>query len=267
MARNTRTFSDIDLNFIPTPMALVVNSGIGLLTASTSSDLVTGTRIWTPVTDVIVGQEFFWNYQLYRVTKAGTTGSTGLTGTRLGNAEVNGDAVFVNTGARPTDAAVTNFERYDMLYRNLYCNGLYLGKVKATIDQYTVQLYTNARNTVDQQPFTYTNPADLVRRYDENSVKAAVKNLILTNNYERPFHPELGSQVNNLLFEPASPLLKAVLEKTIRQLIDNHEPRVSLTSVGATVNPDNNSVNVTINFTILNTQTPQFLNLVLERTR
>lgn len=267
MARNTRTFSDIDLNFIPNPMYTVSNNGIGLLTATTDSDLVHGTRIWTPLTDVTVGQEFFWNYYLYRVVTAGTTGTTGLTNPVLGELETNGDVVFVNTGSRPTDAAVTNFERYDMLYRNIYCNGVFIGKVKATVDKYTVQLYTPAKQNVDQQPFTYTNPADLIRRYDENSIKAAVKNLILTNNYERPFHPELGSQVNNLLFEPASPLLKAVLEKTIHQVIDNHEPRVNLTSVGVAVNPDNNSVDVTINFTILNTQTPQFLNLVLERTR
>jgi phage baseplate assembly protein W len=265
MARNTRIFSDIDLNFIPSPMSLVINSGIGLLTASTTSNLVHGTRLWSPVKPITVGQTFFWNYNLYTCTVAGITGTTGpshTTGTAL-----NGTARLVFNRAQPTDAAVTNFEKYDMLYRNLYSGGIFIGKVKSTVDSYTLELYTPARQNISLQGFTYSNPADLVKRYDENAIKASVKNLILTTNYERKFHPEIGSQVRGLLFEPATPMLGAVLERTIRQTIDNFEPRVSLDQVDCKVNPDNNSVDVSIYFTILNTQTPQFLNLVLERTR
>jgi len=59
----------------------------------------------------------------------------------------------------------------------------------------------------------------------------------------------------------------AVLKQSITQIINNYEPRVNLDQVDVLVNPDNNSVNVTIQFTIINTQTPQQLNLVLERTR
>jgi len=265
MVRNTRIFSDIDLNFIPSPMSLVINTGIGLLSASTSSNLVRGTRIWAPLTSITVGQTFFWNFNLYTCAVAGITGVSGPSHT-TGSA-LSGSARLVFSGARPTDAAVTNFEAYDMLYRNLYINGVFLGKVKSTIDTYTVELYTPARQNVTLQPFTYSNPADLVKRYDENAIKAAVKNLILTTNYERKFHPEIGSQIRGLLFEPATPMLGAVLERTIRQTIDNFEPRVSLDQVDCKVNPDNNSVDVSIYFTILNTQTPQFLNLVLERTR
>jgi hypothetical protein len=205
MARNTRTFSDLDLNFTPSPMSLVINSGIGLMTTSTSSDIIVGTN--------------------------------------------------------------TVFTKYDMLQRNIIINGTFVGKVKATIDSYHVQLWHNANANFTAQPFKYSNPADLVKKYDENAIKAAVKNLILTVNYERKFHPEIGSQIRGLLFEPATPMLGAVLEKTIRQTIDNFEPRVSLDQVDCKVNPDNNSVDVSIYFTILNTQTPQFLNLVLERTR
>lgn len=265
MARNTRTFSDLDLNFIPSPMSLVINTGIGLLTTSTTSDLVHGTRIWAASTNITVGQTFYWNLRVYTCTVSGTTGTTGpshTTGTAL-----NGTATLAFTTDRPTDAAVTNFTRYDMVYRNLYCNGVFIGKVKKSVDEYTVQLFTPARQTVIVQPFTYSNPADLVKRFDENAIKASVKNLILTTNYERKFHPEIGSQVRGLLFEPATPMLGAVLERTIRQTIDNFEPRVSLDKVDCKVNPDNNSIDVSIYFTILNTQTPQFLNLVLERTR
>jgi phage baseplate assembly protein W len=265
MARNTRIFSDIDLNFIPSPMSLVINTGIGLLTASTTSNLVYGTRIWTPLTSIKVGQTFFWNFNLYTCAVAGITSASGPSHTS--GSAVNGSATLVFNRAQPTDAAVTNFEKYDMLYRNVYCGGVFLGKVKSTIDFYTLELYTPARQNVSLQGFTYSNPADLVKRYDENAIKASVKNLILTTNYERKFHPEIGSQIRGLLFEPATPMLGAVLERTIRQTIDNFEPRVSLDQVDCIVNPDNNSVDVSIYFTILNTQTPQFLNLVLERTR
>ena len=206
MARNTRTFSDLDLNFTPSPMSLVINRGNGLMTSSTSSDIITGTN--------------------------------------------------------------TTFEKYDMLNRNIFILGTFVGKVKATIDATHLQLYHNANATyTTPSHYTYSNPADLVKRYDENAIKAAVKNLILTTNYERKFHPEIGSQIRGLLFEQATPMLGAVLERTIRQTIDNFEPRVSLDQVDCVVNPDNNSVDVSIFFTILNTQTPQFLNLVLERTR
>jgi phage baseplate assembly protein W len=203
--RNTRTFTDLDLNFIPSPMYSIVNEGIGLITTTTNSDIVVGTN--------------------------------------------------------------TNFAKYDMLYRNLLVNGVYIGKVKDTIDTTHLQLFKNANAAVTAQHYRYSNPADLVVRFNENAIKASVKNLIMTMNYERPFHPEIGSQVNSLLFEPATPLLSAVLERTIRHTIDNFEPRVTLNDVSVKINPDNNAASVSIMFTILNTQTPQTLNLVLERTR
>lgn len=205
MARNTRTFTDIDLNFIPSPLTLVKNEGIGLLSCSTSSATVVGKN--------------------------------------------------------------TIFTKYDMQDRNIYIGTTYIGRVKAVTDSLDLLLYKNANATFTEQAFKYSNPADVVKRYDEQAIKAAVKNLILTNNYERKFHPEIGTQVNSLLFEPATPLLGAVLEKTIRQVIDNYEPRVDVTSVECLVDPDNNKVDVTINFTILNTQTPQVVSFALERTR
>lgn len=108
---------------------------------------------------------------------------------------------------------------------------------------------------------------DVSMRYDENAIKAAVKNLVLTQNYERPFHSEIGSPVHALLFDLSTPLLAVTLQRVIADLINNHEPRVSLISVTPKVSPDNNSVYITIIFNILNTQRPITLDLVLERTR
>lgn len=108
---------------------------------------------------------------------------------------------------------------------------------------------------------------DVAMRYDENAIKASVKNLVLTRNYERPFHSDIGSPIKALLFDLDSPMLLITLKRVITDLINNHEPRVSLLDVVPVVSPDNNSVYVSIYFTILNTSRPIQLDLVLERTR
>lgn len=108
---------------------------------------------------------------------------------------------------------------------------------------------------------------DIATKIDEAAIKQAVRNLILTNNYERPFHPEIGSQVNSLLFELYTPMTVTVLEQAIRNTINNHEPRVKLLQVKVNGKPDENEVNVEIYFTILNTVQPIRLDLALKRTR
>ena len=107
---------------------------------------------------------------------------------------------------------------------------------------------------------------DIVKKYDESAIKASIRNLVLTSNYERPFHSEIGSQLRNLLFEPMSPITIQLIQNTIGQTIKNFEPRAILLSVVANYSPDNNSVYVTVNFQIVNTTTPQTVNITLERT-
>lgn len=108
---------------------------------------------------------------------------------------------------------------------------------------------------------------DIARKYDENAIKQSVKNLVMTNHYEKPFHPEIGSQVRGLLFEPFSPLLQAMLEQAITNTIQNFEPRVQLLKVYVKLNPDNHTVLCTIVFTIINTQKPLTVDFTLKRTR
>jgi phage baseplate assembly protein W len=108
---------------------------------------------------------------------------------------------------------------------------------------------------------------DIVRKYDDNAIKQSLRNLILTSNYERPFHSEIGSQVRSLLFEPASPMLAVSMRKAIFDLVNNFEPRVELIDVLVDFDPDAHYVNITIEFKIVNTERPLTLDLVLERTR
>lgn len=108
---------------------------------------------------------------------------------------------------------------------------------------------------------------DVARKFDEQAIKQSVKNLVLTSNYERPFHSEIGSQLRGLLFEPASPMLVAMLKRAIADTIINFEPRVKLIDVLVRLVPDSNDVTVSIEFSIINTIRPIKLDLVLQRTR
>jgi len=108
---------------------------------------------------------------------------------------------------------------------------------------------------------------DVARLYDENAIKRSVRNLLQTNNFERPFHSEIGSQIRALLFEPASPVLNTMLKRVIADTITTFEPRVVVNSVTVSSNTDNNSLNVTLIFTIVNTVNPVTMNVVLQRTR
>jgi phage baseplate assembly protein W len=129
-----------------------------------------------------------------------------------------------------------------------------------------------ARNTrifsdIDLNFTAHPVTKDIARRYDENAIKTSLKNLILTSNYERPFHSEIGSPIKRLLFEPATPMLEALIEKAIYDVVNNFEPRVQLLNVEVNLSPDTNSLYVSIEFKIVNTERPMLLDLVLERTR
>lgn len=108
---------------------------------------------------------------------------------------------------------------------------------------------------------------DIVLRYDDAAVKESIKNLVLTMNYERPFHSEIGTPVNSLLFENNTPALPLLIQRVITDTINNFEPRANLIQVDVTNSADENYLDVTIVFTILNTTRPITLTMVLERTR
>jgi len=99
-------------------------------------------------------------------------------------------------------------------------------------------------------------------------VKASVKNLILTNYYERGFHPEIGSNVRSALFENVTPMIAARLGRNIEDVVNNFEPRADLISVTVRANIDANAYEASIKFNVVNSQTDeQTINLFLERLR
>jgi phage baseplate assembly protein W len=109
---------------------------------------------------------------------------------------------------------------------------------------------------------------DITKLTNIESVKRSVRNLINTNFYERPFHPEIGSNVRSVLFEPVSPIIEDILSRHIRDVIENFEPRVELININSKANIDENAYSVTIEFFVQNSPSGvQTVNLFLERLR
>ena len=102
---------------------------------------------------------------------------------------------------------------------------------------------------------------------DAYAVINSIKNLVLTNFYERLFQPELGSNVRRLLFENVDNITSARLESEIEETILNFEPRVKVSKITAIPDADNNSYGVTIEFFIINNADPVTINFFLERIR
>lgn len=101
----------------------------------------------------------------------------------------------------------------------------------------------------------------------EASVKRSIRNLMLTNYYERPFQSNIGSDIPRLLFEPTTSITQIQLEKAIRLCIENFEPRVSLQTVKVSYSPDEYGFNVRLEYIILNKNLPVVSTLFLERIR
>ena len=109
---------------------------------------------------------------------------------------------------------------------------------------------------------------DVNKVTDMEAVKRSVRNLVLTNFYEKPFHPEIAGGVRELLFEPMSPLVAVVIARKIEDVITNFEPRARLVSVRAFPDLDRNSYEVSVEFYVVNTPTELVdMSLMLERLR
>ena len=124
----------------------------------------------------------------------------------------------------------------------------------------------------DLSLFFTPNPVsgDVTMVTDVQDIKRSVRNLIMTNRFEKPFHPEIASHVRDLLFERFTPITFNLLRNRIETVLANYEPRVSVTDVeiddsGQAM--DNNNLNVRIFFTLKNDPQIQSVDILLERVR
>ena len=111
-----------------------------------------------------------------------------------------------------------------------------------------------------------TSNSDVAQVVDIQAVKRSVRNLVLMNTYEKPFHPEIASGVRGMLFELMTPLTAVILSKQVEDVITNFEPRVI--SVTSLPDLDRNMYEVSIEFYVVNAPTELVdLTLFLERLR
>jgi hypothetical protein len=108
---------------------------------------------------------------------------------------------------------------------------------------------------------------DINKTLDERAVIYAVKNLILTNHYERPFHPEIGSNLNKLMFENMDSITVSVMRKEFEQVIKNFEPRVNIKEIEIIPEYDENRFIVKMTFYILSRTEPVTIEFFLNRER
>ena len=112
-----------------------------------------------------------------------------------------------------------------------------------------------------------TATKDIQKITDVESVKRSVRNLINTNHYEKPFRPEVGSNLRAMLFELISPQMNHAISKEIDLLIRNYEPRCRLVQVANMPNLDRNGYSVSISFYVVNHPEPVQVETFLERLR
>ena len=143
------------------------------------------------------------------------------------------------SGSLNYDASVTNEKRSVRIFKDLNLN-------------FNKNLVTN----------------DIAKLTDVEAIKRSVRNLVQLNHYEKPFHPEIGSGVRDLLFENMTPFVSNTLRKLIEDTIINFEPRVRLAEVAVNTNFDNNQYEVTVEFYIENSPTELIdMSFNLERIR
>ena len=102
---------------------------------------------------------------------------------------------------------------------------------------------------------------------NEFAIINSIKNLVLTNHYERPFQPEIGSNIRRMLFEQVDSITAAQIEREITEVIGNFEPRAQVSRVDAIPSPNENIYKIRIEFFISNSSEPITINFFLERIR
>lgn len=108
---------------------------------------------------------------------------------------------------------------------------------------------------------------EIYKKTDAAAVKQAVKNLLLTNKYEKPFQPDFGGDLNNLLFELVDNDTVYEIDGAIREAVQRYEPRARVRQVATNLQPDANSISVTVTFQVVNTEEVVTLDTTITRLR
>lgn len=123
--------------------------------------------------------------------------------------------------------------------------------------------YSDIDFNFSQNPGT----GDVSKKTNIEAVKQSVKNLLLTKMYERPFQPNLYSQLYDLLFEPFTATTKYALEKVISNVLTNYEPRIIINELNVVDRKENNALDIILNFTVIALQISTTYSVQIDRIR
>jgi phage baseplate assembly protein W len=123
------------------------------------------------------------------------------------------------------------------------------GNLTSSIVTSRKKIYSDIDLTFSKRP-----SGDIYKKSDAAAVKQAVKNLLLTNNYEKPFNPTYGGNLQGLLFELVDdPVVLYDLRENIIEQIETFEPRAKVTNIEVNDQADNNAISVAVYFTVIST--------------
>ena len=108
---------------------------------------------------------------------------------------------------------------------------------------------------------------DVVKKTNEDAIKQSLRNLISTKHYERPFHPEIGCQIHSLLFENWDPIIERTMQQTILDVVNKFEPRVQIIDIRINDKPDQNGIEISLEYKIINSDRPVTFTTALSRVR
>jgi phage baseplate assembly protein W len=123
--------------------------------------------------------------------------------------------------------------------------------------------YSDFNNSMDIHP----GSGDVVRVLNDAAVMQSVKNLLLTEFYERPFQPTIGCRLRQILFEDISPITSLRIQTAIEDTLGNHERRINLIDTIVEPDDENNGYNIRLRFSLINSTTPIEMNFFLDRIR
>ena len=147
--------------------------------------------------------------------------------------------------------------------------GIYTGdkQISGDLEQAKIVSKKKPHRDLDLSLKIHPIRKDIIPLKDDAAIKNAIRNLLVTNFYERPFHPEIGCGVRELLFENFTPVTGIFIQRKVEEVITNYEPRARISSVTVNEQPDRNGIDVTVYFYVMNMPNPVSVTTVLQRIR
>jgi len=106
---------------------------------------------------------------------------------------------------------------------------------------------------------------DIIPLKDDAAIKNAVRNLLVTNAYERPFQPSLGANLKGFLFEPGDAITRINIKNRVSQTLKRHEPRIAVNSVDVIDRTEQNAYQINVSYTIKEYDTQENVQIILRR--